>query len=146
MVWDAQTRALITRVARGVDSWTVHFTEDGTRILTCSDNGFAIRDARSGRRARPDFSTTPHVRFDARINASGSRLALTDPAGVTLFDARTGAKSAELDVPRLESQRAPAAFAPSGDVLVTVTTARSALGRGDRIPAGDAGFRRSSAK
>ena len=132
VVWDAGTGAMITRVARGSDSWSVQFTRDAARIVTCSDNGFAeIWDARSGQRAGPAFPTTragpagqaaPAAQFDVRIDAFGSRLVLTHPAGVTLFDAATGATIKELDVPQLESQRMPAAFAPAGDVLVTVNS------------------------
>jgi WD40 repeat protein len=121
-VWDARTGASIARVARGSVSWSVHFTRDGTRIVTSSDNGFAeLWDARSGRRAGPAFPATPQVRFDAQIDASGRRLVLTIPAGVTLFDAENGSKIAELHAPHLESRAVSAAFAPAGDVLVTVT-------------------------
>ena len=125
-LWDAQTGASIARVARGAVSWSVHFSQDGARIVTASSNGFAeIWDARSGGRAGPAFKARTDGHFDARLGAGGRRLVLTDPETVTLFDAQSGNRIAELRLPRgLESLdvRPQAAFSPAGDVLVTLTT------------------------
>jgi WD40 repeat protein/serine/threonine protein kinase len=129
-VWDTQTgERVLTLSGHSNHVWDVHFSPDGSRLATASEDGTAaIWDAETGERLLVLPGHAPGYLF-SNFSPDGTRLLTTDAAGdVRVWDARNG----DLEL-RFSSGPQPVCagvFSPSGTLIAAGTCANAKPGIG----------------
>jgi WD40 repeat protein/DNA-binding SARP family transcriptional activator len=120
-VWDTKTGERVLTLSGHSDHvWDVHFSPDGSRLATASEDGTAaIWDAETGERLLVLPGHAPGYLF-SNFSSDGTRLLTTDAAGdVRVWDARDG----DLEL-RFSSGARPVCaggFSPDGTLIAAGT-------------------------